>query len=191
MCMKQRREREWVSLLSPGQTVAAGRDGHGVLGRASGAGAAPEAPPSPTHAPSHPQVGSTSADLQPDEKDPEVGRASPVPPPPPGASYPHALTTDLRAAWGCRACMRTPARAHIMDATYAHACVHMHKTHTHTRTHARTPHQVELVLTENDYTLKMWPYKFKAVRRAGGHGGGEGEALSHSRSLVCVCGAGG
>jgi len=24
--------------------------------------------------------------------------------------------------------------------------------------------EVELVLTENDYTLKMWPYKFKAVR---------------------------
>lgn len=24
--------------------------------------------------------------------------------------------------------------------------------------------QVELVLTESDYTLKMWPYKFKAVR---------------------------
>jgi hypothetical protein len=24
--------------------------------------------------------------------------------------------------------------------------------------------EVELVLTENDYTLKMWPHKFKAVR---------------------------
>lgn len=28
--------------------------------------------------------------------------------------------------------------------------------------------EVELVLTENDYTLKMWPYKFKAVRRKHG-----------------------
>lgn len=26
--------------------------------------------------------------------------------------------------------------------------------------------EVELVLTENDYTLKMWPYKFKAVSTA-------------------------
>lgn len=26
--------------------------------------------------------------------------------------------------------------------------------------------EVELVLTENDYTLKMWPYKFKAVRQS-------------------------
>jgi glucose-6-phosphate 1-epimerase len=25
--------------------------------------------------------------------------------------------------------------------------------------------EVELVLTESDYTLKMWPHKFKAVRR--------------------------
>jgi glucose-6-phosphate 1-epimerase len=25
--------------------------------------------------------------------------------------------------------------------------------------------EVELVLTESDYTLKMWPHKFKAVSR--------------------------
>ena len=48
--------------------------------------------------------------------------------------------------------------------------------------------EVELVLTENDYTLKMWPYKFKAVSEAllravnvlGIKGGGGGAAL-------CLC----
>lgn len=44
----------------------------------------------------------------------------------------------------------------------------MHLTPMHT-TRPTSP-QVELVLTENDYTLAMWPHKFKAVYTVTLHG---------------------
>lgn len=39
--------------------------------------------------------------------------------------------------------------------------------------------EVEFVLTESDYTLKMWPHKFKAVRW--GERGGGGRAIERAR----------
>lgn len=39
-----------------------------------------------------------------------------------------------------------------------------HPVSQHT-VHVAVSPQVELVLTENDYTLAMWPFKFKAVYR--------------------------
>ena len=51
-------------------------------------------------------------------------------------------------------------------------CVQVASTSADYQPDERDP-EVELVLTENDYTLKMWPYKFKAVR-----------AMFHHSSLV-------
>ncbi len=41
-------------------------------------------------------------------------------------------------------------------------CVQVGSTSADFQPDERDP-EVDLVLTENDYTLKMWPYKFKAV----------------------------